>query len=561
MDKMKKYVSIRRIVAMLTVMAVVVSGSMPAFAMEQPNGYVPKLGFAVNSKDVMQFQTSATETKPVLVKSAVQVMNIDGVTYVPVRAFGDALGYEITFIKAANTVGISFQGKTQQFLAISKFDDIKNEMAYFSINGNSYVKAESFAKLGGLKIVEKEGAYLYYGLTSTGQNVNSAGQEISSATTESGVNATSGDGTSTPQRVQTVTNGAVSPDSTVVMPELSDMFQIQGETITLMDGFLKVMKQNVVAPTENYVSKIKRSYDGVYYKPFVNPYVKYSYEQMLLDIKKLSQQYPEYIKTGVAGKSVEGRDLASVAFGNGPKHIYVLGSHHAREYISTSYIMKFINETAYAAKTGINYTAFDIRKILANVTFHIMPMVNPDGVNLVQNGIESVSAPYREQVRAMPFVDGSDRYRSWKSNIRGVDINRNYPNNWGQTKTRYSNSSSMYQGPSPASEPETQAVMRYLNMYKAESIVSVHSQGELIYWSNPEQQLGTMGQRIIASSGFRPIMNTCASAKAGFLSNYARDTCKSYEITIELCKYIGPYSYPDAQFDEVWAPRKIFYLS
>lgn len=98
-------------------------------------------------------------------------------------------------------------------------------------------------------------------------------------------------------------------------------------------------------------------------------------------------------------------------------------------------------------------------------------MVNPDGVNLVQNGIESVSAPYREKVRAMPFVDGSDRYRSWKSNINGVDINRNYPDNWYLLKTSYANASAGYPGPSPASEQETQAVMKYLKMYPAESIV------------------------------------------------------------------------------------------
>lgn len=65
-----------------------------------------------------------------------------------------------------------------------------------------------------------------------------------------------------------------------------------------------------------------------------------------------------------------------------------------------------------------------------------------------------------------------------------------------------------------------------------------------------------MGKKIIADSGFRPIMNTKANAKGGFLSNYARDACQAYEITIELCRYIGPYPYPDAKFDEVWAPAK-----
>ncbi|MEG2198743.1 MAG: M14 family zinc carboxypeptidase [Anaerovorax sp.] len=489
---------------------------------------IPKVTFSVNSNALFLFDSTG-KLIPQGVTTVLPVISVDGTTYVPIRGFCNALGYSVGYDQQTKNISINYMEKSLQLSQILTLADLSKKDVYFTLNGNSYTKIQNMGMLENLSVVKKENVLFLYGTVSTA----AISHEVPIETTDGAI-------------LKTTSSGGIL--------DVEKVFTVEENKPVLTDEWIQGIKATATAPKEAYVTTLRKAYDGRYYRPFVNPYVPYSYPQMQADIGKLKEQYPEYIRSASAGKSVEGRALTTIEFGNGNKHIYLFGSHHAREYISTTYIMKFVNESAYAAKTGINPTKYDIRNMLNQVTFHIIPMVNPDGVNLVQNGIESVSPAFREKVRAMPINDSKYGYRSWKSNINGVDLNRNYPSNWVGFKSK--NASSLYPGPYPASEPEVQAVMNYMRNYAPEAIVATHSQGQLIYWSNPENQLGDIGRKIIKSSGFRPIMNRSQDAKAGFLSNYARDTYHKLEITIELCRYIGPYPYPDAQFDEVWAPAK-----
>ena len=84
----------------------------------------------------------------------------------------------------------------------------------------------------------------------------------------------------------------------------------------------------------------------------INPYQVYSYETMLNNAKQLQHMYPDIIKTSSIGKSVEGRDLLLIEFGRGANKIFVCGTHHAREYIATTYLMYAIDRYAYAYRTN-----------------------------------------------------------------------------------------------------------------------------------------------------------------------------------------------------------------
>ena len=73
------------------------------------------------------------------------------------------------------------------------------------------------------------------------------------------------------------------------------------------------------------------------------------------------------------------------------------------------------------------YDGMSYRELLDEVRFIIVPMVNPDGVTLAQLGEDYAS----ESVSAMPLTDDyNSGLHSWKANINGVDLNRNYPYNW-----------------------------------------------------------------------------------------------------------------------------------
>jgi len=149
------------------------------------------------------------------------------------------------------------------------------------------------------------------------------------------------------------------------------------------------------------------------YAYVVDPYHAYSYEDMVEDANALQSMYPELIRLGSIGKSVEGRDLMLVEFGHGNRKIFLNGAVHAREYISSTYLMYMIDRYAYAHATGSLWEGYNLKDILSAVTFCIVPMVNPDGVNLVQNGIDSVKD--QEKVAKIPFYPAEiTTYSLWK---------------------------------------------------------------------------------------------------------------------------------------------------
>ena len=302
-------------------------------------------------------------------------------------------------------------------------------------------------------------------------------------------------------------------------------------------------------------------YDTYCYAPqhCVYPYQAYSHEFVVNDANKLAKMYPEIIKVGSIGQSVEGRDLVLIEFGKGDKKIFVCGTHHAREYISTTYLMYAIDRFAYMYKTGMNETEYDIRTILDNVTFCIVPMVNPDGVNLVQNGINAVQNP--EKVAAMKITEGKENgYRAWKANINGVDPNWNYDKDWYKSREKASSPASTgYNGTEPATEPETRAVSAYVDSQPFEAYLSMHTQGKLLYWAEDVTNPTNLGAIIQKDTGFSLIREDTPKKLSGVGGSFFDYVFRKYgkaTMTVELCNYIGPKPYPDASFDKVWAPAK-----
>lgn len=299
------------------------------------------------------------------------------------------------------------------------------------------------------------------------------------------------------------------------------------------------------------------------YEKIVNPYVPYSYEQMIKDTSKLKDMYPDLIKVESIGKSVEGRDIITIKLGKGNKDILFIGSHHAREYISTTFLVKMVDEYAYAYKNDGKFSKYDIKYLLDNVTFHFVPMLNPDGVNLVQNGIDSVSIQYMDKVKAMKMLQKT--YLEWKANINGVDLNRQYPTAW---KERDSNtnvpSSEMFKGYKPASEPEIKAIMNYTLNNNFLMAMSFHAKGEIIYWHDNQVDsyldvAKPLAQRLSKLTGYKkgPYRRNPSIYGAGY-ENWFRQKFKRLSFCIELTPQNQNYlPHDDSKFDElVWNKGK-----
>lgn len=116
-----------------------------------------------------------------------------------------------------------------------------------------------------------------------------------------------------------------------------------------------------------------------------------------------------------------------------------------------------------------------------------MPMVNPDGVDLVLNGLNRSNPYYNDLI---VWNNGStDFSRTWSANTRGVDLNHNYDAMWQQSKEAektygvFGPGPTRYSGTAPESESESKAVADFTRKNNFRLVIAYHSQGEVIYWN------------------------------------------------------------------------------
>ncbi len=224
----------------------------------------------------------------------------------------------------------------------------------------------------------------------------------------------------------------------------------------------------------------------IYDFPLVSDLVAYSSLLNRYIVEGLRVRYP-FLKTGSIGKSVMGTDIPYLVIGDGRTQVFYNASFHANESITTPVLLKFAEEYAgaYAART-------ELYGVSAEMLFHtyqlfLVPMVNPDGVDLV-NGVLQDGLYFRQarQIAAnypqIPFPAG------WKANIEGVDLNLQFPAGWEKAKEiKYalgftSPAPRDYVGSAPLTAPESAAVYEFTREHDFSLILAYHTQGRVIYW-------------------------------------------------------------------------------
>lgn len=234
--------------------------------------------------------------------------------------------------------------------------------------------------------------------------------------------------------------------------------------------------------------------------------MSYSYEQMQEDLEALKQLYPQQIQTQSLGITADGRDITEVILGqeNAPYHILIQSTIHAREYMNTLLTMNQIEDYLryYDEK---RYQEVLWSELYENVCFHVIPMVNPDGVSISQQGIEGIHDENIQKSLLQFYENDCNNgrsqseqemyFRTWKANSQGVDLNRNFDVGWEEYVGVAKPSSECYKGSTPASEPETQAILKIAENYKLNCCIAYHSSGNLVYWN-----YGSTGEVLEADS-------------------------------------------------------------
>ncbi len=291
--------------------------------------------------------------------------------------------------------------------------------------------------------------------------------------------------------------------------------------------------------------------------PLIPTNVAYTYWLVKLLVEGLQARYP-FIRVGSAGSSVMGQNLYTLTIGEGGKEVFYNASHHGNEWITTPVLLKFTEDYAESVANGSTLYGYNAVSLYRATTLYMIPLVNPDGVDLV-NGAVPTSSPfytravsYARNYPQIPFPSG------WKANIDGVDPNLSYPAYWERAREikfaqGYTSPAPRdYVGSAPLEAPESAAVYRFTEAHDFLLTLSYHTQGEVIYWQFLDflppnsREIGELFSRV---SGYAleetPYASSFAGYKDWFILTYNRPG-----YTIEAGNGINPL--PLRQFSEIY---------
>ena len=285
--------------------------------------------------------------------------------------------------------------------------------------------------------------------------------------------------------------------------------------------------------------------------------IPFTSELLGLCIEGLSMRYP-FISSRRLTVTAYGRPVTLLKIGEGSTSVLYNASHHANEWITTPLLMKFLEEYAQAISRGLRLWDRDARALFRRTQLYLVPMVNPDGVDLVTGAITENMAEYDSaqniaaRFPAIAFPEG------WKANLLGVDLNLNYPAGWEQAKeNKYALGYDQpaprdFVGSEPLDQAESAAMVRLTQEVSPRLTLSYHSQGRVIYWKFKDIEVPEgrkIGTAFANSSGYTledtPFASGFAGYKDWFIQEYNRP---GYTIEVGL----GENPLPLSQFDQIY---------
>ena len=187
------------------------------------------------------------------------------------------------------------------------------------------------------------------------------------------------------------------------------------------------------------------------------------------------------------GYSVQGRPITAIRLGSGPRRVIIIAGIHGNEY-------------GYdVAHKLVAYLRANPSAIPAGTQLDVIASANPDG-----------------------------RARRKRGNAHGVDLNRNFPaRNWRRIKRKGRTA-----GRFPGSEPETRAIMRFMDEGHYVRVITLHSRGPLVDYDGPG---GRALARRVSRAARMPIVRLATTGHYyGSMGNWVPQRYRIPIVTIEL---------------------------
>jgi predicted deacylase len=199
----------------------------------------------------------------------------------------------------------------------------------------------------------------------------------------------------------------------------------------------------------------------------------------------------------VLGESVEGRKIMAYRLGEpGKTKVVLISTMHGNEAATRRILL--------ALRDG---------KPVHGIDLWVVPTYNPDGL-----------------------AAGT------RKNAHGVDLNRNYPNNWADLDGNYES------GPEPASEPETRAMMKFLRKVRPRRILSFH---QPLYGVDTDTKDKPFARRVARKLDLPRKTFDCGGVCHGTMTGWYNNRFKGSALTVEYG------AAPPRRTMRVTAPRKV----
>ncbi|MDZ5620060.1 M14 family zinc carboxypeptidase [Nocardioides bizhenqiangii] len=142
----------------------------------------------------------------------------------------------------------------------------------------------------------------------------------------------------------------------------------------------------------------------------------------------------------------------------------------------------------------------------------------------------------------LPTYNPDGLARGTRKNARGVDLNRNFPNNWADLDGDYES------GPRPGSEPETRAVMRFLRNIRPRWIISFH---QPLYGVDTVTKNKRFSRKVARALNLPRKSFTCGGVCHGTMTGWYNNRFRGAALTAEYG------AHPSRRRMQVTAPRQV----
>ena len=203
-------------------------------------------------------------------------------------------------------------------------------------------------------------------------------------------------------------------------------------------------------------------------------------------LQRLRRQFP-FVYIRPLTRTAFGRRVWALQLGGGSRKVLVAAGHHANECITSDALWQWLFAYCEALLDGGALDGVPARELYHDTMVYLVPLTNPDGADLAAGICAPDSPEYRAaaaiaaQYPEVPFPSG------WKANLRGVDLNLNYPARW-ETARRIKKEQGVctpaprdFVGFSPLDQPESAALAAFARCVHPDLMLALHTQGSVIY--------------------------------------------------------------------------------